>query len=457
MSFFWRIFLSLWAIVLVTVLLTRFVASWLPDVNQGLNGKQFAEQLFDLVARDLRQQLVIDPAGGIDRFVKKHALDYSPILQIYVVDPQGDDILGRRLPEPVSDIVSDARALPVQGGATDLTPGIFVQSEGLNGYTVIGQEGFLPARPLFFKQGGRGVLIAFWIVVAAAVSFILARFIVVPVRRLQLAEQQVAAGDLSVRVAHTVGKRTDDIARLARDFDVMTERVDALMQSQQRLMRDVSHELRSPLARLQALLSIARQKADAEHAEQLDRMEAELERLDELIGQILVFSRLEIQDAIVRHPTDIVDLARNIMDDASIEAQVAEKHIRMNGPERCVVDLDSGLVQSALENVLRNALRYTPPGTAVDVSIFDDAHDVRVMVDDHGPGIPEDALESVFEPFYRVAAAEHSHSSGGGIGLAIAKRGIELHQGAITAKNRGDGGLRIEIVLPKGGPDTLSL
>jgi two-component system sensor histidine kinase CpxA len=301
------------------------------------------------------------------------------------------------------------------------------------------------------------VLIAFWIVVAAAVSFILARFIVVPVRRLRLAEQQVAAGDLSVRVAHTVGKRTDDIARLARDFDVMTERVDTLMQSQQRLMRDVSHELRSPLARLQALLSIARQKADAEHAEQIDRMEVELERLDALIGQILVFSRLEIQDAVVRRPTDIVDLARNIVDDASIEAQVAEKHIQISGPERCVIDLDSGLVQSALENVLRNALRYTPPGTAVDVSISEGTHDIRVVVDDHGPGIPVDALESVFEPFYRVAAAEQSHSSGGGIGLAIAKRGIELHQGGITAENREGGGLRIEIVLPKGGPDTSSL
>jgi two-component system sensor histidine kinase CpxA len=457
MSFFWRIFLSLWAIVLVTVLLTRLVASWLPDVNEGLNGKQLAEELFNLVAKDLRQQLVTDPVGGIDRFVKEHALDYSPILQIYVVDPQGGDILGRRLPEPVADTVSDMHASAEQGSPIELSSGIFLRFEGLNGYAVIGQEGFLPARPLFFKQGGRVVLMAFWIVVAAAVSLILARFIVVPVRRLQLAEQQVAAGDLSVRVAHTVGKRTDDIARLARDFDVMTERVDALMQSQQRLMRDVSHELRSPLARLQALLSIARQKADVEHAEQIDRMEAELERLDELIGQILVFSRLEIQDAITRHPTDIVDLMHNIVDDASIEAQVSEKHVQLQGPERCVVDLDSGLVQSALENVLRNALRYTPPGTAVDVSIFDDAHEVRIVVDDHGPGIPEDALENVFEPFYRVAAAEQRRTSGGGIGLAIAKRGIELHQGSITAKNRGDGGLRIEIVLPKGGQDTLSL
>jgi two-component system sensor histidine kinase CpxA len=314
----------------------------------------------------------------------------------------------------------------------------------------MGYESFLPARRLLFRPGGRGLLVAFWLVVGAAVSLILARFIVVPVRRLQSAEQKVAAGDMSVRVAHTVGKRTDDIARLARDFDVMTERVDTLMQSQQRLMRDVSHELRSPLARLQALLSIARQKADAENTEQIDRMESELERLDELIGEILAFSRLAAQETLARHPTDIVDLVQNIVDDAIIEAQTASKQIHLQGPERCVIDLDSGLIQSAVENVIRNALRYTAQGIAADVVIAEETQRVRIVVDDRGPGIPEEAIDKIFEPFYRVEGSKSIHAGSGGIGLAIAKRSIELHGGTITARNREEGGLRIEIVLPRG-------
>jgi two-component system sensor histidine kinase CpxA len=230
----------------------------------------------------------------------------------------------------------------------------------------------------------------------------------------------------------------------------MAERVDTLMQSQQRLMRDVSHELRSPLARLQALLSIARQKADAENAEKIDRMESELERLDELIGEILAFSRLAAQETVARHPTDIVDLVQNIVDDAIIEAQAAGKQIHLQGPERCVIDLDSGLIQSAVENVIRNALRYTAQGTAADVIIAEESQLVRIVVDDRGPGIPEEAIDKIFEPFYRVEGSKSTHAGSGGIGLAIAKRSIELHGGTITARNRDERGLRIEIVLPSG-------
>jgi two-component system sensor histidine kinase CpxA len=301
-----------------------------------------------------------------------------------------------------------------------------------------------------FRPGARGLLIGFWLMVGVAVSLLLARFIVLPVRRLQSAGQKVAAGDLSVRVAHTVGNRTDDIARLARDFDLMTERVDGLLQSQQRLMRDVSHELRSPLARLQALLSIARQKADAAGAEQIDRMEAELERLDRLIGDILAFSRLEAKEAISRHPTDIVDLVQNIVDDASIEAQAAGKQIRMHGPTRCLIDVDSGLIQRAVENVVRNALRHTAEGTAVNVSIDNDARYVRIVTDDQGPGVPEEAIAKLFEPFFRVEQSRSTRSGGGGIGLAIAERSIRLHGGSIRARNRKDGGLSIAIALPNG-------
>jgi len=257
-------------------------------------------------------------------------------------------------------------------------PRLHVQDNDLDGHIVVGYEGYFPVRDFLLRPGGRGSFIALLLTISALVSFLLARFIVLPVRRLQSAEQRVADGDLSVRVAHTVGSRTDDIAKLAQGFDVMTKRIDELLQSQQRLMRDVSHELRSPLARLQALLSIARQTADDTGRQQIDRMETELGRLDELIGEILAFTSLGAQAGIVRHPTDIVDLVQNIVDDASLEGQAAGKQIDMRGPARLVVDVDSGLIQGAFDNVIRNALKYTEDGTAVAVTIVECRATIKV-------------------------------------------------------------------------------
>lgn len=228
----------------------------------------------------------------------------------------------------------------------------------------------------------------------------------------------------------------------------MTERVQALLQSRQRLMRDVSHELRSPLARLQALVSIAGQRAGETDAAQLERMEREIERLDELIGEILTYSRLEAQDHVVRQPTDVVDLVRNIVLDAAIETQGADKQIRLDAPETLLLELDSGLIQRAVDNVIRNAVRYTRDGTAVTVRVVAAAGGVRITVQDQGPGVPLDALDLIFEPFYRVSDARSTRSGSGGIGLAIAKRSILLHGGSILARNRDGDGLCIEIVLP---------
>ena len=305
-------------------------------------------------------------------------------------------------------------------------------------------------RDVLMRPGGRGLLAAIALLVSASVSLMLARFIVLPVHRLRLAEQKVAAGDLSVRVAHTVGSRTDDIAKLARDFDVMTEKVHSLLQSQQRLMRDVSHELRSPLARLHALLSIARQRAGAEGTEQIDRMEAELQRLDDLIGEILAYARLEAQESIERHPTDLVDLMQTVVDDASLEAQAAGKDLCVEAPARCLIDLDSGMIHRAVENVVRNALKYTADGTSVDICVEERLRTARIVVDDHGPGVPQGSIDKIFEPFYRAGDSRSTQSGSGGIGLAIAQRIIRLHGGTISVRNLEQGGLRVEIVLPRG-------
>ena len=229
----------------------------------------------------------------------------------------------------------------------------------------------------------------------------------------------------------------------------MTERVQALLESQQRLMRDVSHELRSPLARLQALLSIARQKLGGVEGVPLDRMERELERLDELISEVLSYARLEATTEIHRQRTDLVDLLENVVDDADVEGQESGKQIRLRGPVTCMMDVNAGLIQRAVENVVRNALKHTAPQTIVEVTIAERPESVEIVVRDHGPGVPEAALDKLFDSFYRVEDGRGTHTGSGGIGLAIAERSVQLHGGTIRAANCSDGGLRIEIRLPR--------
>ena len=449
MSFFWRIVLSVWAIILITIAVTLWAGSWLPDREDASDDARL-EQMVSIVARELREQLAVDPTTAAYVVAEENLLDFSPILEVFVLTPDGNDVLGRALPESVSRAYIAGGDLRSRS-ATESSR-LHVRDKDLEGYVVVGYKANFPMREVLMRPGGRGLLAVFLVAVSAIVSFMLARFIVLPVSRLRLAEQKVASGDLSVRVAHTVGNRTDDIARLAQDFDVMAEQVGALLQSQKRLMRDVSHELRSPLARLHALLSIAHQSADSQSAVQIERMEMELERLDDLIGEILAFSRLESTAGIQRHPTDIVDLVQNIVDDSSLEAQAVGKGIHLDGPERIVVHVDSGLIQSAVENVIRNALKYSADNTPVEVSVIAQKDWVSIVIGDRGPGVPEDAIDKIFQPFYRVEDSRSTRSGSGGIGLAIADRSVRLHGGTITAENRAGGGLRVKISLPCDSP-----
>jgi len=440
-SLFWRIFLTAWAIVLVMATFTIWLVSELLKNGDNTFIEEMPPRVVAHVAQDLRRLMATDSSTPADVLNGDQALDFTPLLEIYVLDPSGEDLLGRSLPEAV--IAARNVWRDQTQGPEEASSRVHIEGAGLEGYLVVGYEGFFPfARQLIAVRGTVFVLLS------AAMSFLLARFIVRPVRRLQRAGQKVASGDLSVRVAHTVGTRTDEIAQLAHDFDAMTERVQALLQSQQQLLRDVSHELRSPLARLQALLSIARQHEGAVSGKHVDRMEAELERLDELIGGILAYTRLEAQGDLARHPTDIVDLVQNIVDDASLEGQVDDKELRFRGPKSCVIDVDSGLIQSAVENVVRNAVRHTAQGATVDVSVVKEPGWVRIVTEDNGPGVPDDTIDSLFEPFFRVEDARSTRSGSGGVGLAIAERSVSLHNGVIEACNREKGGLRVEIGLP---------
>ncbi len=281
----------------------------------------------------------------------------------------------------------------------------------------------------------------------------LARYLTKPMRVLRTATTDLAGGDLTVRAGPSVSKRGDEIGQLGRDFDRMAERIESLISVERRLLRDISHELRSPLARLNVALGIARQHADGDTTGMLDRIETESERLEELIKQLLAITRIE--SGAQTMPTQVVDLARMLQDvavDADFEAQSRDRRVRMTTCESCTTDGRPDLLRSAFENVVRNAVRHTARNTTVEISLRcrTDGRTTQavVAVRDHGPGVPEDALADVFRPFYRVGDDRNRETGGVGLGLAIAERAVGVNGGSVRAANAPEGGLIVEISLP---------
>jgi len=261
--------------------------------------------------------------------------------------------------------------------------------------------------------------------------------------------RRFGVGDLGARVGGRAVRRRDEIGALARDFDAMAERIEALVGSQRRLLRDVSHELRSPLARLRVALELARDRAGTGAGELLDRIEHEAARLDELIGQLLLLERLEAgQPDVDAVAFDVSKLVGEVVDDASFEAAPAGREVLFElGPSVPTTGYP-GLMRSALDNVIRNAIRHAPEGTSIEVALTEDDDGVSITIRDHGAGAPDEHLETLFEPFSRVADARERATGGAGLGLAITRRAVEIHGGSVTASNHPDGGLEIAIHLP---------
>jgi len=296
--------------------------------------------------------------------------------------------------------------------------------------------------------------------------YLLAWSMTSPVTRLRKAAQSLAAGELSARTGAPASGRRDELTELMRDFDRMAERIEGLVNSQSRLLKDVSHELRSPLARLSVALGLARQRATPAGAPELDlalnRIELEADRLNQLIQRLLTISRLESgTDGLRKSTLSLRALVEQVAHDAEYETAGRPCHVSApaDGPDEYdeyLVEGDPDLLRSAVENVVRNATRYTAEGTAVEVrlerQISNGKEGIVVRVLDRGPGVPSEALKKIFEPFYRLDDARNRQTGGSGLGLSIAERAIRLHGGQVRASNRKEGGLEVEILIPAGRP-----
>ena len=305
-----------------------------------------------------------------------------------------------------------------------------------------------PPTSFLAELSNRTLQILTVILTAGLVCFALARYLTSPIGKLRRATQKLAGGDLQTRVASKIGKRHDEVAKLAEDFDEMAERIENLLMSQKRLTQDISHELRSPLARMNVALELVRTKANAETKPLLERIETESNRLNEMISRLLMLSKLESGTPdFDKRTVNLSKLVEQIAADADFEARAKGKAVKILQKDEIKVVGNENLLRSAIENVLRNAVRYTKDATTVEVSLKQNGKYAIVTVKDYGAGVPDAELKNLFRPFYRVGEARERKTGGIGLGLAIAERAVHAHKGIIKAENA-EQGLMVEINLP---------
>ncbi|SEQ91015.1 two-component system, OmpR family, sensor histidine kinase CpxA [Solimonas aquatica] len=361
----------------------------------------------------------------------------------------------RGLPVVERGLTPPPRLREALAAVSESRSGVLLPGGGiLRSTTVIAEDGrryrwiavLPPPRGDDMRRMDTLLLISIGIAVMSILAWYLARRLTQPIGALREASRAVAKGQLTARIPAGVVARRDEIGELAQDFNLMAEHLQRLIEAQRQLLRDVSHELRSPLARLQIATELARDTHQAQH---FDRIEQETARLDELIGQLILLARLEHQNTAASEEQLALDeLLESICEDARFEAAARHIEVLSELSPGLQVKAQANLLHSAIENVLRNALRHAPEHSRVSLRLRSERQCALIDIEDQGPGIPEDQLEAVFEPFVRVSRARERESGGYGLGLAISKRVIEALHGRILAQNRREGGLRVRIELP---------
>ena len=303
-----------------------------------------------------------------------------------------------------------------------------------------------PPRPWWhLTQLPQHVLLLFTLLISAVASFVLAISISRPLRELLQRTLEFADGKLDSRVAHLI-KRHDELGLLGHSFNTMAERISGLLNNQQRLLRDISHELRSPLARAQLALGLTER---TQTLQQLPRIGQELERLDAMLDELLTYSKLDAgQYQLDKQAVCLNDLMQELIEVNQVEAEVRQQHIILPETEKLTINADKRLLTRALENVLRNAIKYSPQGGSIRCMLSRDTDQVTLQICDQGPGIPSAQLHAIFEPFYRVSDSRDTQTGGTGLGLAIVAQIIRQHSGKVSASNNDNGGLCISLRLP---------
>jgi signal transduction histidine kinase len=452
-SLFLKIFLSFWvAQALFLVLAILVTLALRPQKNST----------WEALRTSVLNEAVSEYERGGEQQVRQYleTVQATQHVRAYIFDERGNEISHRAPPEWADRVAHGGSRNPHDGfiiPAPTVLRESRASSDGSHRYTLV--LGLPPGPRVFFGPRGMpvpGLVIA--VMSSGLVCYFLAWYMTKPIVRLRAATQRLAAGDLSARTGAPSwavhSRRGDEISGLLRDFDSMAARLETLVNAQSRLLNDISHELRSPLARLNVALGLARQRSGPESATMLERIELEAGRLNELIGRLLTLARME--DGEQRPPSTPVllnEVVLNVAEDAEFEAQARRCHVHSEIPAGSWgVRGDPSLLHSAIENVVRNAVRYTREGTTIEIHLEKKENaggeEAVVRVTDCGDGVPADALEKLFQPFYRLDNARGRQTGGVGLGLAITERAVRFHGGRVSATNRTEGGLMVEIHLP---------
>lgn len=445
-----RLFWKLFVILMLTLLLTAGLSTWLGQ--KWLQENRNIENRLNAMANLGETAASLYNEGGAEAYQRwlRHA-SRSQHFRGALVNAEGAHVLPRPLRQHLQLLARQVRQENRRITIIEpprLAVALPVSSDSGTYYWLAGT--FMS--PENMRQGGKYQLLiqlAIALFAILLVSWLLTRMFAQPVRLLQSATEQLGRGNLAARTPSSVSGRRDELGELGRSFDAMAGQLDALIHSHKRLLRDISHELRSPLARLQVALELARNEAGDKAGEELDRIGREAERLNELIGEVLALARFEQESVHAEHANiQLAGMLRDIADDAAFEAEAMGKAVTLSRAETCHIIGDPLWLGRALENVVRNAIRHTADGSNVDIRLSGENEQALITVRDHGPGVPEAALPQLFEPFFRTSEARDRHSGGYGLGLAIAKRAVLLNKGNISAANHADGGLEVSITLP---------
>jgi two-component system sensor histidine kinase CpxA len=451
---FWKLFLSFWVALVLFAAGSLVAASLYLDQARAKRDATTPYEHAELLVAGARHAADTGGIAGLRAWARE--TDDKELVPILVLDREGHDLLDREVSARAQARWLRHRQMVAEPGErrADAPPPLpfdlaVDMADGREYWLVADFEGATLGRFLT-RPRVLAVPLILGTLVAGLVCLLLARYLASPMERLRAATALYASGDFSHRVGPSLGGRRDELADLAFAMDHMAERLAALIESQRALLRDVSHELRSPLARLQAALGLVRQRGGTIADSELERFEREADRLSDLVGGILSFSRLDsgVQDA-RREPVSLDQMMRDVVADTQAEAENHGCTLVLEAPAEMPCSGDPLLLHSAFENVLRNAVRHAPQGSEVRVGMgVETGHTYAITVEDAGPGVPQNMLERIFEPFVRVDEAREMQSGGFGLGLAIARRAVLAHGGTIAARNRPAGGLAVTIRLP---------